>query len=56
MSRFVFPVLLILFGLIYLMLTLNIPKSNIGDPNSPMYFPMLVGLLLLIMSIVYFFQ
>ncbi|RIL97981.1 tripartite tricarboxylate transporter TctB family protein, partial [Staphylococcus equorum] len=29
MSRFVFPVLLILFGLIYLVLTINIPKSNI---------------------------
>ncbi|MGJ5710005.1 tripartite tricarboxylate transporter TctB family protein, partial [Staphylococcus equorum] len=56
MSRLVFPVLLILFGLIYLVLTINIPKSNIGDPNSPMYFPMLVGLLLLIMSIIYFFQ
>ena len=56
MSRLVFPVLLILFGLIYLVLTLNIPKSNIGNPNSPMYFPILVGLLLLIMSIVYFFQ
>ena len=56
MSRLVFPILLILFGVIYLVLTLNIPKSNIGNPNSPMYFPMLVGLLLLIMSIAYFFQ
>lgn len=56
MLRLVFPVLLILFGVIYLVLTLNIPKSNIGNPNSPMYFPMIVGLLLLIMSIVYFFQ
>ena len=56
MSRLVFPILLILFGLIYLVLTLNIPTSNIGNPNSLMYFPILVGLLLLIMSIVYFFQ
>lgn len=56
MSRLVFPILLILFGVIYLVLTINIPKSNIGDPNSPMYFPMLAGLLLLIMSVIYFFQ
>lgn len=56
MSRLVFPVLLILFGVVYLVVTINIPKSNIGDPNSPMYFPMLVGLLLLIMSMVYFYQ
>ncbi|PTI68449.1 tripartite tricarboxylate transporter TctB family protein, partial [Staphylococcus succinus] len=27
MSRLVFPILLILFGVIYLVLTLNIPKS-----------------------------
>ncbi|MDN8875459.1 tripartite tricarboxylate transporter TctB family protein, partial [Staphylococcus aureus] len=36
--------------------TINISKSNIGDPNSPMYFPLLIGLLLVVMSIIYFFQ
>lgn len=56
MSRLVFPLVLILFGVIYLVLTINIPKSNIGDPNSPMYFPLLIGLLLVVMSIIYFFQ
>ncbi|RIO56610.1 tripartite tricarboxylate transporter TctB family protein, partial [Mammaliicoccus sciuri] len=52
MSRLVFPLVLILFGVIYLVLTINIPKSNIGDPNSPMYFPLLIGLLLVVMSII----
>lgn len=56
MSRLVFPLVLILFGVIYIVLTINIPKSNIGDPNSPMYFPLLIGLLLVVMSIIYFFQ
>lgn len=56
MSRLVFPLVLILFGVIYLVLTINIPKSNIGDPNSPMYFPLLIGLLLVVMSIIYFFK
>ncbi|WP_436951676.1 tripartite tricarboxylate transporter TctB family protein [Staphylococcus shinii] len=56
MLRLVFPLVLILFGVFYIVLTINIPKSNIGDPNSPMYFPLLIGLLLVVMSIIYFFQ
>lgn len=56
MSRLVFPVLLIIFGIVYITLTLNLQKSNIGDPNSPMYFPMLLGILLTVMSCIYFIQ
>ena len=56
MARLIFPIILLLFGLVYLIFTLNLPKSNIGDPNSPMYFPLLIASLLIVMSAIYFIQ
>src|SRR5699024_6551037 len=56
MSRLVFLVLLIIFGIVYITLTLNLQKSNIGDPNSPMNFPMLLCILLTVMICIYFIQ
>ena len=43
-------------GIIYLVMTLNLPKARLGDPNGPMYFPIIIALLLIGASIIYFFQ
>ena len=56
MARLMPPILLTLLGIIYLVLTLNVQRSRIGDPNSPMYFPLLISVLLIVMSVIYFFQ
>lgn len=36
--------------------TLNLPEARLGNPNAPVYFPMMLGIFLLILSIVYFIQ
>lgn len=56
MARLIVPLFFIVVGVVYLILTLNITQSRVGNPNSPLYFPLLVGGILLITSIVYFIQ
>ncbi|EKU50532.1 tripartite tricarboxylate transporter TctB family protein [Staphylococcus massiliensis] len=56
MVRYVTPIILILVGMIYLIFSLNLPKARIGDANGPLYFPIIVGSILCIMSVVYLFQ
>lgn len=56
MLRFATPLFFMIIGFIYLVLTLNLPKARLGDPNGPMYFPVIIALLLIISSMVYFYQ
>lgn len=56
MSRFATPLFFMIVGIIYLVMTLNLPKARLGDPNGPMYFPIIIALLLIGASIIYFFQ
>ncbi|SFP59879.1 tripartite tricarboxylate transporter TctB family protein [Salibacterium halotolerans] len=56
MTRLVFPIILIAAGLIYLLLTLQIPLSKTGNPHAPQYFPALIGTFLVIISSVYLAQ
>ncbi|UOR13545.1 tripartite tricarboxylate transporter TctB family protein [Halobacillus amylolyticus] len=50
------PVLLILFSIIFLIASFNLPKANLGNPNAPMYFPAGLSIIMLIFSVIYFFQ
>ncbi|EGQ3639587.1 tripartite tricarboxylate transporter TctB family protein [Staphylococcus pseudintermedius] len=56
MVRLIAPIVCFVVGVIYLLLSLNLPISRIGDPQSPKYFPILIASLLIVMSIIYFFQ
>ena len=56
MLRFATPLFFMIVGFIYLVSTLNLPKAKLGDPNGPMYFPMIIALLIIVASAVYFFQ
>ncbi|QKY68433.1 tripartite tricarboxylate transporter TctB family protein [Lentibacillus sp. CBA3610] len=56
MARLVVPSICIVAGIIYLVLTFNLTRSNVGDPNGPLYFPILIGVVLMVFSIVYFLQ
>lgn len=56
MFRLIMPVFLIVLSITYLIFTFNIDKAQVGNPNAPMYFPMLIGFFLLVMSIIYLVQ
>ncbi|MDS9472615.1 tripartite tricarboxylate transporter TctB family protein [Sporosarcina pasteurii] len=56
MLRFATPIFFMIVGFIYLIATLNLPKARLGDPNGPMYFPIIIAVLIIVSSAVYFFQ
>ncbi|ARF17071.1 tripartite tricarboxylate transporter TctB family protein [Sporosarcina ureae] len=56
MVRYITPILATVVGVIMLINAINLPKSNLGNPNGPMYFPLLIAIILIISGIVYFFQ
>ncbi|MFC3040754.1 tripartite tricarboxylate transporter TctB family protein [Virgibacillus xinjiangensis] len=56
MARFIVPSFFIILGVVYLILTFGMTRSRVGDPNGPLYFPLLIGAVLLVFSIIYFIQ
>ncbi|MFD2924945.1 tripartite tricarboxylate transporter TctB family protein [Halobacillus naozhouensis] len=50
------PVFFILFSIVFLIASLNLPKANLGNPNAPIYFPAGLSVIMLIFSVIYFFQ
>lgn len=50
------PIFLILLSVVFLIGSFNLPKANLGNPNGPLYFPIGLSFLLLIFSVLYFFQ
>ncbi|GAB3055123.1 tripartite tricarboxylate transporter TctB family protein [Virgibacillus ainsalahensis] len=56
MARLITPVFFLGIGIVYLLLTSNLTRSRVGDPNGPLYFPLLVGAVLVLFSIIYFVQ
>ncbi|SEQ41964.1 putative tricarboxylic transport membrane protein [Piscibacillus halophilus] len=56
MVRLAMPLFFIITSIVYLILTFDLTKSRTGDPNAPLYFPAIIGIFLLIMGIIYFFQ
>lgn len=56
MVRYITPILSTIFGIIMLISAFNLPKSNLGNPNGPMYFPLMIAIILILSGIVYFFQ
>ncbi|WP_010529789.1 tripartite tricarboxylate transporter TctB family protein [Lentibacillus jeotgali] len=56
MARLIVPSFFITIGIVYLVLTFNLPRSRTGDPTAPLYFPLLIGGILVLFSIIYFVQ
>ncbi|MCO4347157.1 tripartite tricarboxylate transporter TctB family protein [Staphylococcus agnetis] len=56
MLRYVAPVVLFTIGCVYLIVTLNVPLSRIGDAQSPKYFPLIMAFDLMMLSLIYLFQ
>lgn len=56
MARLITPMFFLGVGIVYLILTFNLTRSRVGDPNGPLYFPLLIGALLVVFSLIYFIQ
>ncbi|MFC4557830.1 tripartite tricarboxylate transporter TctB family protein [Virgibacillus kekensis] len=54
--RMTMPVVFFALGVSFLIAAFNLPKARLGDPNGPLYFPVIICSLLVILSVVYFFQ
>ncbi|MFZ3591252.1 tripartite tricarboxylate transporter TctB family protein [Bacillus sp. DJP31] len=52
-KRLIIPIVFILITLLFFIGTLNLPKARLGDPEGPMYFPMMVSIFLFIVSVIY---
>lgn len=55
-TKYMMPIFFIVVSVIYLTLALNLPKAQLGDPYGPLYFPIIIGIGMLLSSIVYFFN
>ncbi len=55
-SRLILPIISILISIIYFITTINLPKAKLGDPNGPLYFPLIVSIFLFIVSVIYFIK
>lgn len=56
MVRFITPFFTVVVGIVFLIASLNLPKSNLGNPNGPIYFPVLIAVILIVSGLVYLFQ
>ncbi|MCP3028993.1 tripartite tricarboxylate transporter TctB family protein [Halobacillus sp. A5] len=56
MVRLFTPLFLNILSIVYLILVSQVPESRTGNPNGPIYFPMAIGIFMLLCSIVYFIQ
>ncbi|WP_453990579.1 tripartite tricarboxylate transporter TctB family protein [Bacillus nitroreducens] len=55
-SRLIIPTISILISIFYFISTINLPKAKLGDPNGPMYFPLIVSIFLFVVSVIYFIK
>ncbi|MDR4887157.1 tripartite tricarboxylate transporter TctB family protein [Fredinandcohnia sp. QZ13] len=55
-TRLILPIISILISIIYFISTINLPKAKLGDPNGPLYFPLIVSIFLFIVSVIYFIK
>lgn len=47
-------VLVIVFGIAYLMMSLVLPKASIGNAMGPIYFPIILGIILILIGLLLF--
>ncbi|KZE38673.1 tripartite tricarboxylate transporter TctB family protein [Bhargavaea cecembensis] len=50
------PIFLMVVGLGFLISAINLPKANLGNPNGPLYFPVGISILLIVLSVIYLIQ
>ncbi|AWG44359.1 tripartite tricarboxylate transporter TctB family protein (plasmid) [Priestia filamentosa] len=50
------PIFLIIISLITFFSSLNLPKAKLGDPNGPMYFPLVISICLFTFSVIHLVQ
>ncbi len=55
-NRLIIPTISIVISILFFIGTLNLPKARLGDPDGPMYFPMMVCIFLFIVSVIYFIK
>ncbi|HEY8541810.1 MAG TPA: tripartite tricarboxylate transporter TctB family protein [Pseudothermotoga sp.] len=46
----------LVFGIIYTVVTLNLPRAPVGNPMGPIYFPLAFGILTAIIGLIIFLQ
>lgn len=54
MERFIAPIFFFCIGVFALISTFNLPRSPLGNPNELLYFPLMISVMLIILSIYYF--
>ena len=55
-SRLLIPISMTMFSIVFFILALQIDNAPIGNPNAPLYFPLIIAVSLFILSIIYFFE
>jgi putative tricarboxylic transport membrane protein len=56
MARLIMPIFFFVVGIAFLLATFNLPKARLGDPYGPLYFPAIICILLVVLSIIYFIR
>ncbi len=54
--RLFVPFFIIIGSVVWLIASLMLPKAPLGDPNGPMYFPLVLSIFLLVMGVIHFIQ
>lgn len=50
------PVFLILLGFVFFISSMNLPKAKLGNPNGPLYFPIVLSIMMVVFGVLYLFQ
>lgn len=54
--RLLMPIVFLVIGGYFLTGTFQLPKARLGDPNGPLYFPAIISILLIVLSLINFVQ
>lgn|SRR5699024_1052291 len=53
MERLIAPIFFTVIGAVFFILSINLPRSPLGNPNELTYFPMMIAIMILVLGIVY---
>lgn len=56
MERFIAPIFFFCIGAFFLISSFNLPRSPLGNPNELLYFPLMISVMIIGLSVYYFFR
>ncbi|WP_174614435.1 tripartite tricarboxylate transporter TctB family protein [Virgibacillus ihumii] len=55
-AKYIMPLFFIAVGVVYFVLSINLPEAKLGNPNAPSYFPIMISVLITVSSVIYLFN